>query len=97
MILVAISYGAKYAFKSDAQKGEFGFFIPLTISLTNFFVIKSVFSNDDNHPLAFMMMGMIVALVYRFQQVQLREAIAAGASSPGARVKPPASSARRAR
>jgi hypothetical protein len=34
----------------------------------NFFVIKSVFSQQDNHPLVFMMLGMVVALVWRIQQ-----------------------------
>lgn len=39
--------------------------IPLTISLLNFVLIKAVFADEGSHPIAFMMMGMAVALVYR--------------------------------
>ncbi len=45
---------------SEAQ-----YLVPLSISLGVFFVIKSVFSQQDNHPLIYLMMGMIMALVYR--------------------------------
>ena len=54
---------------------------PLTVALTNFFVIKAVFSQQDNHPLYFMMLGMLVALVWRSQQQQAT-AKAAAAESP---------------
>jgi O-antigen ligase len=39
--------------------------IPLSVCLVNFVIVKSVFSQDANHPLVFMMLGAIVALAYR--------------------------------
>jgi hypothetical protein len=40
-------------------------FAPLAIALTNFLVIKSVFSQQDNHPVVYMMLGAVVALCNR--------------------------------
>jgi len=68
MLLLTISYSIRYAVKAWMLDREFAFLIPLSISLINYFVIKSVFSNDDNHPIVFMMMGMIAALVHRVAQ-----------------------------
>jgi hypothetical protein len=39
--------------------------LPLTISMVNFLMVKSVFAQTDIHPLVFMMLGMISACVYR--------------------------------
>ena len=39
--------------------------IPLAVALLNFVIIKSVLSQDANHPLAFMMLGAVLALGYR--------------------------------
>jgi O-antigen ligase len=63
MIMAAIYYAGRPVLKSP--QGEYSFFVPLSISLVNFFVIKSVFSQQDNHPLVFMMMGIVAALAYR--------------------------------
>jgi O-antigen ligase len=56
--------GGNSAFRSNKDR-EIEFAIPLAISLLNFLVIKSVFSQDDNHPLAFMMAAGCLALTYR--------------------------------
>jgi hypothetical protein len=40
---------------------------PLAAALTNFFVIKSVFSEEENHAIIFMYVGMIVALGARIK------------------------------
>lgn len=53
------------AFVRNEADPEFDYIIPLGIAMAEFFIIKSVFSQQDNHPLVFMMMGMIMALVYR--------------------------------
>ncbi len=50
------------------ETGEIAFLVPLTISLINFLVIKSVFAQQDNHPLVFAMLGAMTALVYRVNQ-----------------------------
>ena len=41
---------------------------PLTIALFNFVVIKSIFSQQENHPLAFIMLGAIVALCWQMDK-----------------------------
>lgn len=74
MILLAIWNGGKYyALHSDLRDREQALLLPITASLCTFFVIKAVFSNQDNHPLMFMMMGMVVALVYRIKAAQPSE------------------------
>ena len=47
---------------------DYSVLIPIAISISTFFVIKSVFSQEGNHPLIFMMMGAIAALVYRMRK-----------------------------
>ena len=63
MIVAAMVYGSKYAML--AQDKETRLLLPLTIALCNFFIIKSIFSQQENHPLVFAMLGMICALVLR--------------------------------
>lgn len=46
---------------------------PTAISLTAFLVIKSVFSQQDNHPLVFMMFGLIVGVIFRNLETLNRE------------------------
>jgi O-antigen ligase len=71
MILLAIWNGGKYYIeRADLEDREQALLLPITASLCTFFVIKSVFSNQDNHPLMYMMLGMVVALVYRIKSAQ---------------------------
>ena len=65
MLLSAIYYGASTLWKRGQLAEEAGLLAPATIALCAFVVEKSVFSEPDNHPLAFMLMGMIAALAYR--------------------------------
>jgi hypothetical protein len=65
MFLIAIYISGRCYFSSK-EWSEDGYLLgPLMLSLVTFCVIKSVFSEDDNHPLAFMMLGMVLALVHR--------------------------------
>jgi hypothetical protein len=61
-----IGFGIWGAGKELLTRGELvndrGLMAPLAIALLNFIVIKSVFAQQDNHSVAFMMMGMIVAI-----------------------------------
>lgn len=41
------------------------FLMPICIALINFVVIKSVFSQESNHPIVFALLGAAVALIYR--------------------------------
>ncbi len=63
MLVASTYYAAKYAVQSP--KGELSYFMPAAIALVNFIVIKSVFSQQDSHPLIFMLMGIVTAMVYR--------------------------------
>ena len=63
IFIFAIYYGTKSAIK--AKSTETKLLVPLVIALVNFTVIKSVFSQEDNHPLIFLMLGAIMALSYR--------------------------------
>lgn len=67
------------------QKGfsepEAQFIVPASISLGVFFVIKSVFAQQDNHPLIYMLMGMIIALLYRMNRRADIEAKSAAAQA----------------
>lgn len=45
--------------------------VPLTITLMNFVIIKSIFSQQENHPLAFALLGVITALLFRIRNEQV--------------------------
>ena len=47
---------------------EYTFLVPIGIAMLNFLVIKSVFSEEANHPIVFMYIGMIVALAARIRR-----------------------------
>lgn len=49
--------------------------VPLMIALINFMVIKSIFSQQENHPLIFALLGATVALVYRTRQTALAKTL----------------------
>jgi len=63
MFLAAIYFGGRALLKSTP--GEDRLIIPVIIAVANFSIIKSIFSQESNHPLIFCMLGMIVALVHR--------------------------------
>jgi hypothetical protein len=89
--LYAIYFSTKAIILSRDLPSEYYLLIPLAISLANFFVIKSVFSQQENHALVFMFVGMIVALCAR-----MKKADAAGAQpAPVARPRKSVISARR--
>jgi len=62
MFLIAAYEGAKRILVSPLVNEDRSFLIPITVSLTSFIVIKSVFSQQDNHPIVFMILGALVAL-----------------------------------
>ncbi len=63
---------------------EAGLLAPVAISLVNFFIIKSVLSQQENHPLVFMILAMAVALIWRDQQRMAREAASSAVALHGA-------------
>ena len=71
LILFSIWHAAMKAVQPSSRRGELVLFLPIALTLINFFVIKSVFSEQDNHPIIFMILGMMVALAYRARKNEL--------------------------
>lgn len=67
-LFVAWNAAKQASLMGEQSERDFDLFVPLAISLLNFVVIKSVFSQQENHSLVFMMLGMAVALTYRYQK-----------------------------
>jgi hypothetical protein len=66
LFIVAIVLGFRHGLTAAAHdEPEVMLLLPLTAALAAFLVIKSVFSQPDNHPLVFVMLGMVVALSCR--------------------------------
>lgn len=63
IFLVAIWQSGKIIFRTKDE--ETRYLLPIAIVLSNFVVIKSVFSQVENHPLIFMILGIAVALIAR--------------------------------
>lgn len=62
----AAYYAARYGIEGERDGDrEISFLIPIACALSTFFVIKAVFAEPDNHPLIYMMMGIVVVLVNR--------------------------------
>lgn len=69
LILAAIIYAVRAVIRTPCGR-ETSFLTPLAVALSSFFIIKWVFAQQDNHPLVFMMLGMIVALLWRLQKAE---------------------------
>lgn len=68
IFLLAIGHGVRTTMlETTTRDRELSLVIPLTIALSAFLVIKLVFSQQDNHPLVYAMLGMLIALVHRAQ------------------------------
>jgi len=68
-IFVVSAYnGAKYSLLGDEEDRDIAFLMPLTAAVVAFLAMKAFFAQEDNNGLAFMMMGITVALVYRLRR-----------------------------
>ena len=65
LMFATMGYAALWGVRPSAEDDEHGLLIPIAISLLNFVVIKAVFTQQDNHPLVYIMMGAVTALIYR--------------------------------
>jgi len=66
MFLSAMVYAAlALAFSKDE---EMQYMAPLSISLANFLISKSILSQQDNHSLAFILLGAVGAMYYRYKK-----------------------------
>lgn len=68
MFLIAI-YLAGRAY-IEVEDKEIGYLAPITATFVAFFVIKSVFSQPDNHPLIFLLLGVMMALLARARNLK---------------------------
>lgn len=69
-IVSALFYSGKQIVAgTPGEDRDVALLVPATISLTSFLVIKSIFSNQDNHPITFMLLGMAAALSFRARTV----------------------------
>jgi hypothetical protein len=59
------AYAAAEVVMDAADDREIRLLMPLGVSLINYVIVKSVLSSEANNPIAFMMLGAIVALSYR--------------------------------
>lgn len=71
MILLAIHRSFMLAIKGIARDNNIALMILTT--LTSFLVIKGVLSEDDNHALIYLLLGMLVALLWRQKQREKNE------------------------
>jgi hypothetical protein len=63
MFAIAIFEGGRRSLIGRSQHEDRSFILPITVSLMTFIIIKSVFSQQENHPVVFMMLGALVALI----------------------------------
>lgn len=62
LFALTAGYGVREGVRAT---GESKLLIPLAIALCVFLVTKSVYAQEPNHPIAFMMLGAVCALAYR--------------------------------
>lgn len=67
MFAYAIYVGARTLIR--CRDSEVQLLAPICLALVNFIVVKSVFSQEANHPLVFGLLGAVVALAYRARQI----------------------------
>jgi hypothetical protein len=91
MVATAAVSAAKYGLDPRAKQEEYMLLLPISVSLVVFLIIKSVFSQQDNHPLVFMMLGMVTALIYR-TRTGATSASAAARHVPATRLLPKSTS-----
>lgn len=65
MFLIAIYKGATVSLRDHGQDRMMSYAVPLAIALSVFVVIKSILSLEENHPVVFMMLAMLVVILHR--------------------------------
>jgi len=86
MILLGLYEAGRRSLSSHTLNSESSLLIPIAVTLLNFVVIKSVFAQQDNHSIIFMVLGMLVALIWRDQnQMKSESATTANRLKPQGR------------
>lgn len=84
MFVIAIAYGVREIAKARLPDDhEVMLLMPIVTLFGIFLVEKWVFAQEDNHPILFMALGMLMALVWRAKKLRApAEALAAAAAEP---------------
>jgi hypothetical protein len=82
MFAIAIYEGFRRYLLAPSKDEDRSFILPISVSLVAFVVIKGVFSQQDNHPVVFMMLGALVALSSPLRRPSPRPAIASAYGTP---------------
>ncbi|MFN3514876.1 MAG: O-antigen ligase family protein [Phenylobacterium sp.] len=85
MWVMGIFQGVKSLRQPQAYTSNNSYAVPAIISLINFVIIKSIFSNQDNHPIAYMMLGLVVAISARVGQANAAAPQKSTALAPASR------------
>ncbi len=82
--ILTIFYAGRAAIESSEKEmsGEISYLTPAAVALINFLIIKSVFSQIDNHGLFYAVMGMALALLWRRAQVGAAQRVSSYAGAP---------------
>lgn len=75
-LLLSATHAVKVSHFEKVEERELTMLIPVAISLIVFIVVKSVFSQTENHFIPFILMGMACALIYRIRNKQETSATA---------------------
>ena len=75
---IVASLNTAFREKIDPTSEE-GLILPITVGLAAFLVIKLVFGQPDNHPMVFVLVGMLVALLSRRREAKAAAATGAAA------------------
>ena len=81
MFAVAIYEAGRRSLFARSETEDKSFLLPIAVSLFVFIVIKSVFSQQDNHPVIFMMLGALMALNASRRQLSAPAKSVAGTKS----------------
>ena len=65
MFLAALAYAMRYVFQTKGPTELL--LVPIMIALSIFVVVKSVFAQQENHPLIFILLGALFAICYRIR------------------------------
>ena len=84
LLAYTIYKGGWFAYFDDQKDPEISFLAPASIALLSFLIIKSVFSQQDNNPIAFMLIGMVLALITRARAGQGADAAVSSQAARGA-------------
>jgi hypothetical protein len=67
VFVLSALHGARYSLMIDEEDHDIAFLLPLTVAVIAFLAMKAFFAQDDNNPVVFMMVGIMVGLVHRLK------------------------------